>query len=206
MEFHFWVFSVKESRFRICFISFSLDRAGGPKHVDFGGVVALIEAVKQLKTEGELVPKIVLISSLGVTRPYWPIYIMLNTLGGRVMHYKLKGEDALRAAGSEIDYTIIRPGRLVPSDKNPQLKDSELVADQGDKITGQILREDVVRVALHTAINRESGNKCTFELISAQSGSETKEEHRQNVENAPCKSKDPALLVSNLKTDLQLIK
>lgn len=206
MEFHFWVFSVKEHTFYICFISFSLDRAGGPKHVDFGGVVALIEAVKQLKTEGELVPKIVLISSLGVTRPYWPIYIMLNTLGGRVMHYKLKGEDALRAAGSEIDYTIIRPGRLVPSDKNPQLKDSELVADQGDKITGQILREDVVRVALHTAINRESGNKCTFELISAQSGSETKEEHRQNVENAPCKSKDPVSLVSNLKTDLQLIK
>ena len=183
-----------------------LDRAGGPKHVDFGGVVTLIEAIKQLKTENELAPKLVLNSSLGVTRPYWPIYIMLNTLGGRVMSYKLKGEDALRAAGSEIDYTIIRPGRLVPSEKNPQLKGSELIADQGDKITGQILREDVVRVALHAAINRESGNKTTFELISAQSGVEIKEEHRQNVENAPSKSKDPVDLLSNLKTDMQLIK
>ena len=185
---------------------FFLDRAGGPKHVDFGGVVTLIEAIKQLKTENELAPKLVLNSSLGVTRPYWPIYIMLNTLGGRVMSYKLKGEDALRAAGSEIDYTIIRPGRLVPSEKNPQLKGSELIADQGDKITGQILREDVVRVALHAAINRESGNKTTFELISAQSGVEIKEEHRQNVENAPSKSKDPVDLLSNLKTDMQLIK
>lgn len=131
---------------------------------------------------------------------------MLNTFGGRVMSYKLKGEDALRAAGAEIDYTIIRPGRLVPSEKNPQLKDSELAADQGDKITGQILREDVARIALFAAMNRESGNKSTFELISAQSGNEIKDEHRQNVENSPSKSKDPASLLSNLKTDMQLIK
>ena len=131
---------------------------------------------------------------------------MLNTLGGRVMSYKLKGEDSLRAAGADIDYTIIRPGRLVPSEKNPQLKDSELIADQGDKITGQILREDVASVALYAATNRESGNKSTFELISGKSGTETKEEHRQNVENSPSKSKDPAVLLSNLKTDMQLIK
>lgn len=131
---------------------------------------------------------------------------MLNTLGGRVMSYKLKGEDCLRAAGSDLDYTIIRPGRLVPAEKNPQLKDSELVVDQGDKITGQILREDVARVALHAAINRASANKSTFELISGQSGTEVKEEHRQNVERANSRSKDPEILLTNLKTDLQLIK
>lgn len=141
-----------------------------------------------------------------MTRPYWPIYFMLNTLGGRVMSYKLKGEDCLRAAGSEIDYTIIRPGRLVPSEKNPQLKDSELVADQGDKITGQILREDVAKVALYAAINRTAANKTTFELISGQSGTEVKEEHRQNVEKASSRSKDPENLLANLKTDMQLIK
>lgn len=186
---------------------FLIDRTGGPKHVDFGGVVAAVEAIKQLKTESNgTAPKLVLISSLGVTRPYWPIYIMLNTLGGRVMSYKLKGEDHLRAAGSEIDYTIIRPGRLVPSEKNPQLKNSELVVDQGDKITGQILREDVARVAFHAAINRNSGNKSTFELISGQSGTEIKEEHRQNVDKASSRSKDPENLLTNLKTDLQLIK
>lgn len=131
---------------------------------------------------------------------------MLNTLGGRVMSYKLKGEDCLRAAGSEIDYTIIRPGRLVPSEKNPQLKNSELVVDQGDKITGQILREDVARIALYAAINRASGNKTTFELISSKSGTEIKEEHLKNVDNAASRSKDPETLLFNLKTDLQLIK
>lgn len=131
---------------------------------------------------------------------------MLNTLGGRVMSYKLKGEDCLRAAGSEIDYTIIRPGRLVPFEKNPQLKGSELVIDQGDKITGQILREDVARIALYAAINRVSGNKTTFELISSKSGTEIKEEHLKNVDNAASRSKDPETLLFNLKTDLQLIK
>ena len=151
-------------------------------------------------------PKLVLISSLGVTRPYWPIYIMLNTLGGRVMTYKLRGEDVVRSAGTEIDYTVIRPGRLVPSEKNIQLKDGELVVDQGDKITGQILREDVARVALHAALNREIGNKTTFEIISSQSGTEVKEDHLKNVEKASSRSKDPTLLLSNLKTDLQLIK
>lgn len=131
---------------------------------------------------------------------------MLNALGGRVMSYKLKGEDCLRAAGSEIDYTIIRPGRLVPSEKNPQLRNSELVVDQGDKITGQILREDVARIALYAAINRASGNKTTFELISSKSGTEIKEEHLKNVDNAASRSKDPETLLFNLKTDLQLIK
>lgn len=207
MEFLFSDYSVILLSFDYSFLFF-LDRTGGPKHVDFGGVVATIEAIKLHKVEEPetVSPKFILISSLGVTRPYWPIYIMLNTLGGRVMTYKLKGEDFVRSAGSEIDYTIIRPGRLVSSEKNPQLKDSDLVADQGDKITGQILREDVARTALYAALNREAGNKTTFELISGQSGTETKEEHRQNVENAPSKSKDPAVLLSNLKTDLQLIK
>ena len=185
----------------------SKDRNGGPKHVDFGGVVTAVDAIKQLKAESEqILPKLVLISSLGVTRPYWPIYIMLNTFGGRVMSYKMKGEDCLRAAGSEVDYTIIRPGRLVPFEKYPQLKDSDLIADQGDKITGQILREDVARIAFYAAINRSSGNKATFELISSQSGNETKDEHRQNVDKATSRSKDPEILLSNLKTDLQLIK
>ena len=184
-----------------------LDRIGGPKHVDYGGVMAVVEALKQLKSEStDPIPKVVLISSLGVTRPYWPIYIMLNTLGGRVMTYKLRGEDYLRASAADLDYTIIRPGRLVPLEKNPKLKDSELIVDQGDKITGQILREDVARVALHVALNRSCANKSTFELISSQSGDEIKTEHRQNVEKASSRSHNPSDLLENLKSDLQLIK
>lgn len=208
MGFHSWDYSVLLIALNEIFSLTFVDRTGGPKHVDYGGVVATIEAIKMLKAEDpeKIAPKLVLISSLGVTRPYWPIYIMLNTLGGRVMTYKLRGEDCVRSAGSEIDYTIIRPGRLVPSEKNPQLIGSELVIDQGDKITGQILREDVARVALHAVLNRDAGNKTTFELISGQSGAEIKEEHRQNVENAFSRSKDPSNMLSNLKTDFQLIK
>ena len=81
-----------------------------------------------------------------------------------------------------------------------------MVAEQGDKITGQILRQDVAQVALQAAINRPLANKTTFELISGDSGTEIKEEHRQNVEKASARSKDPSILLANLKTDLQLIK
>jgi hypothetical protein len=170
--------------------------------------VATVEALKLLKAEEaeSFVPKMVLISSLGVTRPYWPIHIMLNTLGGRVMTYKLRGEDYLRAAGSDLDYSIIRPGRLVPAEKNPHLKGADMVVDQGDKITGQILREDVALVALHAAINRSAGNKSTFELISVQSGHEINEAHRQNVEKAPSKGRNCGEMLETLKTDLQMIK
>lgn len=131
---------------------------------------------------------------------------MLNTFGGRVMTYKLRGEDMIRAAASDINYTIIRPGRLVPEEKYPKLKDSELIIDQGDKITGQILREDVARVAVFSAIHRDTANKCTLELISAESGKETREEHRSNVDNAQFRGKDCFKLMSGLKSDLQLTK
>ena len=121
------------------------------------------------------------------------------------MSYKLKGEEALRSSGLPA-YTIIRPGRLMPdSDANAHLKDSELIASQGDIITGQILRADVARVAIHAALMGTEGvNKCTFELISAASRN-IESAHEGNVARAAGKSKDLAELCSNLKSDLQLI-
>lgn len=129
---------------------------------------------------------------------------MLNTLGGRVMTYKLRGEDALRAANLP-HYTIIRPGRLVPTEKNPSLVDSELVVSQGDRITGQILREDVARVAVHCALVEEAADRCTFELISAAS-TNIEPEHAGNVQSAPGRSKQCPTLLQDLKTDLQITK
>lgn len=170
----------------------------------------MVEAIKALKAEqlqesAEAVPKLVLISSLGVTRPYWPIYIMLNTFGGRVMHYKLMGEDYARehCANNDIDYTIIRPGRLVLAEKNPQLEGSDLVADQGDKVTGQILRADVAAVAIHCALNRQAATKATFELVSTVSITEP--EHRENVAKAEGRGRDWSKLVEHLKSDFQIV-
>jgi len=208
--FLFLDYSVKCEPLYILF-TFPADRSGGPKHVDFGGVKTVVEAIKAQKTENShegpnlILPKLVLISSLGVTRPYWPIYIMLNTLGGRVMHYKLRGEDYVRehCASDGIDYTIIRPGRLVLKEKNPQLEGSDLVASQGDKITGQILRPDVAAVAIYCALNREASTKSTFELVSAVSVSEP--EHRENVANAEGHGRDWGQLTSHLKSDFQII-
>lgn len=180
------------------FSSLIVDRSGGPKYVDYGGVVACIEAINTLKTS----PKFILISSLGVTRPYWPIYIMLNTLGGRVMTYKLRGEEALRAANLP-HYTIIRPGRLVPPEKNPRLLEGDLVSSQGDRITGQILRSDLARVAIYCALTHEAADRCTFELISAAS-TNIEPEHAGNVAASPGRSKQCPLLLQDLKTDLQV--
>lgn len=129
---------------------------------------------------------------------------MLNTFGGRVMSYKLKGEEALRASGLP-RYTIIRPGRLMPDNPaNSHLKDSELLVSQGDVITGQLLREDVARVAVHVAVNADAANKCTFELISAASKN-IESGHERNVAQAVRSKECSELLFKDLKSDLQVV-
>jgi nucleoside-diphosphate-sugar epimerase len=174
--------------------------------VDYGGARNVAEAMAALKKANPLepVPKLVLISSLGVTRPYWPITIMLNTFGGRVMTYKLRGEDAVRerCTAEGLDYTIIRPGRLVPLEKHPQLAGGDLVTDQGDKVTGQILRSDLAAVGIHCALNRDAALKSTFELVSADSITEP--EHRETVAKAEGRGRSWATLVASLKSDFQV--
>lgn len=53
------------------------------------------------------IEKFILISSFGVTRPWFPVTIILNAIVGMIMKWKLYGENELRESG--IPYLIIRP-------------------------------------------------------------------------------------------------
>uniref|UniRef100_A0A0D6R7W8 NAD(P)-binding domain-containing protein n=1 Tax=Araucaria cunninghamii TaxID=56994 RepID=A0A0D6R7W8_ARACU len=128
-----------------------------PKHVDFLGVKKLSEAAASAK-----VPKFVLVSSLGVTRPWFIVSILLNILVGRVLVWKLKGEDALREAYKKhehINYYIVRPGGLTRKEGGKH----GIIVDQGDKGNGMITRSDVAHVVT-ACINGACTPNSTFEI------------------------------------------
>lgn len=58
-------------------------------------------------------PSVVLVSSIGVTRPWSGFMAVLTIMVGKVLHWKLAGEDELRKSG--LRYTIIRPGSIFHS-------------------------------------------------------------------------------------------
>jgi uncharacterized protein YbjT (DUF2867 family) len=130
------------------------DPANSPEKVDYEGVRNLATAAK-----ASGVQHYVQISSLGVTNPNHP----LNRFG-RVMEWKLKGENALRASG--VPYTIVRPGGL---GDGPGGK-AGIVAAQGDKLpTGAIPRADVATVCIEALGNPDALGK-TFEIVSGEPG------------------------------------
>ena len=130
------------------------DPANSPEMVDFQGVRNLAEAAKAAG-----VKHYVQVSSLGVTNPNHP----LNRFG-KVMDWKLKGENSLRASG--VTYTIVRPGGLAdqPGGK------SGIRALQGDKLEGgNITRADVATVCVKALGDRHARNK-TLEIIAGEPG------------------------------------
>lgn len=90
----------------------------GPEFVDYQGVKNIVDIAKRNK-----IRDVVMISAAGVTVPDHPLNRM-----GKVMTWKLKGEDYLRASG--LPYTILRPGGL--QDTNAGLMG--ITFYQGDKV------------------------------------------------------------------------
>ncbi|XP_057816930.2 uncharacterized protein LOC131030220 isoform X2 [Cryptomeria japonica] len=132
-----------------------------PKHIDFLGVKKLSEAAASA-----MVPKFVLVSSLGVTRPWFVVSILLNAFMGRVLVWKLKGEKALRGAykkSKNIDYYIVRPGGLT----NKEGGKHGLIVDQGDKGSGMITRQDVATVAI-ACVDGACTPNSTFEIWNSK--------------------------------------
>ena len=119
-----------------------------PKNIDY-------ESVRQMAmaAENQDVKQFILISSMGVTHPFFFI-----NLYGRVLSWKLKGENALRS--TQLNYVIIRPGRL--TDKG--LSIDQQVLHQDDKVHDQpISREEVAEVAEQCVANPELV-RVTFEV------------------------------------------
>lgn len=121
-----------------------------PKRVDYQGVANLVQAA--LASD---VRRFILISSIAVTKPGHPMNCF-----GRVLDYKLKGEDSLRNSG--MDYLIIRPGGL----KDTAGGKNNLILDQGDKIMDTISRSDVAEMCL-LGLDFPGELRHTFEVIES---------------------------------------
>lgn len=112
---------------------------------------------------GEL-PRFVLISSAGVTRPgrpglnleAEPPAVRLNDQLGGILTWKLQGENVIRQSG--IPYTILRPCALT------EAKGGEpLIGDQGDEIKGQVSREDIAELAVQ-CLSQTAAKNITVEV------------------------------------------
>ncbi|KAI0561623.1 Complex I intermediate-associated protein 30 mitochondrial [Gracilaria domingensis] len=96
-------------------------------------------------------PKVVHIGSAATTRPLRtdeqfeevPPAVKLNEQLGKLLNWKLAGEDSLRVSG--IPYCILRPTALTEEET---VGLNRLVFDQGDNITGRVGRDDVADLIL----------------------------------------------------------
>lgn len=114
-------------------------------------------------------PRVVLVSSAGVTRPTWseekkakfigasdiPI-VRLNPLN--ILGVKKDGEQALRS--SKAPYTIVRPCGL--NDKWPQ---GRPVVSQGDIAVGRVCRKDVAKFLVSVSLSPSAVGK-TMEMFA----------------------------------------
>jgi uncharacterized protein YbjT (DUF2867 family) len=127
-----------------------------------GGFSLQVESMKAYG--GVTLPKFILVSSAGVTRPgrpginldEEPPAVRLNDQLGGILTWKLRGEDSLRNSG--IPYTIIRPCALTE-----EAGGKELILEQGDNIRGKISREDVAKICIE-ALKQAKAANLTFEV------------------------------------------
>uniref|UniRef100_A0A7S0HII0 NAD(P)-binding domain-containing protein n=1 Tax=Hanusia phi TaxID=3032 RepID=A0A7S0HII0_9CRYP len=141
----------------VVFASSASQKGGNAEAVDCIGVENVAKACIAAGVE-----RLVVISSLGVTRPDSFAFKFTN-LFGNIMDYKEQGEERLREAykgQTKCSYTIIRPGGL-QSGKPKGL--NNLVAVQGDTGYSDIDRADVAEVAVASVFYPETAF-TTFEL------------------------------------------
>lgn len=135
-----------------------------------GGFALQVESIKAYGSE--TLPRFVLVSSAGVTRPgrpginleEEPPAVRLNDQLGGILTWKLRGEDSVRESG--VPYTIIRPCALTE-----ELGVQALVFEQGDNIKGRVSRDSIAEVCVQ-AIAQPKACNVTFE-VAAKSGNST---------------------------------
>lgn len=146
---------------------FEYDRALNPKFSP-GFFQLQVEYIKAYGADN--LPKFVMVSSAGVTRPgrpglnldEEPPAVRLNDQLGGILTWKLKGEDAVRSSG--IPYTIIRPCGMTE-----KAGGKGLIFDQGDNIKGLVSRDDIADLCVEV-LERPQANKVTFEVKGAKDG------------------------------------
>lgn len=125
-----------------------------------------IESIKAYReSAGPVTPKIVHVGSAGVTRVLrtdefdiatQPPAVRLNDNLGRILDWKLAGEDVIRQSG--IPYFIVRPCAL--TEKKPLGVDS-LSFKQGDTLMGQVSRDDISPLIVSSFENEKLVNVTT---------------------------------------------
>ena len=108
-------------------------------------------------------PKFVLVSSAGVTRPgrpelnldEQPPAVKFNDQLKGLLNWKLKGEEVVRSAG--IPYTVIRPCGMTEEQGG-----QALIFDQGDNIKGIVSRDDIAELCVKVLEENRACN-TTFE-------------------------------------------
>lgn len=150
--------------------------AGGntPKSIDNE---AIRKVSRALMANKQLARKVVLVTSIGVTRTKEFPFVILNLFG--VLDAKRAGEEAIQeaaaASGGTLDYAIIRPGRLVGGPWSnldlAKLMKIEGGAENGVKIAiGDSLLGDCKRDACAEAVlqclKNESCKNLAFSIAS----------------------------------------
>ena len=146
----------------VIFAASASSKGGTAEKVDYLGVENTAKECVRLK-----VPRLVVISSAAVTRPS-SLGFKITNLFGKIMEYKLQGEDALRAvyaSDPSLSYTIIRPGGLQDGDA---LGVSKLEINQGDAVAGEIRRADVAESAIAAAISKKIPSNTIFEIYNKE--------------------------------------
>ncbi len=137
-----------------------------PAMADGQGVNNLINVARNTS-----IRRFVLVSSLGVERKDQFPFNLLNAYG--VLDAKATAENALH--GSGLNYTIVRPGRLIDGpytsyDLNTLIKASTegkqgVVLGCGDQLLGQTSRKDVAAACVECLADSATEHK-TFEIIN----------------------------------------
>ena len=126
--------------------------------------IGLVNCAKLCIEKG--VPRLVVVSSGGVSKPSSAVYIFLNLAANGIMDAKIAGEDAVRKlyaapglAEKNVGYTVVRPGGLL---RDPGLGVSAVELNQGDTKSGRINRADVAAICIES-LDSKAAFDTTFE-------------------------------------------
>lgn len=147
--------------FQVMLSKFEYDGELNPKFSP-GGFALQVESIKAYG--GAMLPRFVLVSSAGVTRPgrpginleSEPPAVRLNDQLGGILTWKLRGEDSVRESG--MPYTIIRPCALTEESGV-----HALIFEQGDNIKGKVSRDAIAELCVQ-AIEQPKACNVTFEV------------------------------------------
>lgn len=139
----------------ICVIGSSeISGPNSPEFVDYGGVVNLVDAAKEVGAG-----HFVLLTAIGVTDPEHPF----NKATKGALEWRFKGEEYLRASG--LDYTIVRPAGLV----NRPGGEQGLLIEQGDNwrpLLRSTLSRDDLSLVLIASLKNPGTQNATFEIAN----------------------------------------